>query len=86
MVGFGEIAQAVARMAAAFGMKLLTYTPHPEGKPAIGQNFVTLERLLAESDVVSLHCPLTAETERLMNAERIAAMKKGAVLINTGRG
>lgn len=86
LVGFGEIAQAVARIAVAFGMKLLAYTPHPEGKPETGQKFVSLETLLSESDVVSLHCPLTDATERLINTERIALMKKDAVLINTGRG
>ncbi|MEX2606185.1 MAG: D-2-hydroxyacid dehydrogenase [Kiritimatiellia bacterium] len=86
LVGFGEIARAVARIAAAFGMKLLACTPHPEGKPEMGQDFVTLETLLAESDVVSLHCPLTEATQGLINEDRIAMMRPGAVLINTGRG
>lgn len=86
LVGFGEIAQAVARIAAAFGMKVLAYTPHPEGKPELGQKFCPLETLLSEADVVSLHCPLTEETEKMINTARIAQMKKGAVLINTGRG
>jgi glycerate dehydrogenase len=86
LIGFGEIAQAVARMAVAFGMKVLAYTPHPTGTPELGQTFVPLEKLWSGSDVISLHCPLTDDTEGMVNPERIARMKKGAVLINTGRG
>lgn len=86
VVGFGEIGQAVARLGLALGMRVLAYTPHPEGKPGFGQVFVELETLFRESDVVSLHCPLTPDTTGLVNAERIAWMKPDAFLINTGRG
>jgi glycerate dehydrogenase len=86
VLGFGDIGQAVTRIALALGMKVLAFTPHPEGKPALGQRFVSLEDLLAEADVVSLHCPLTPTTTRLMNRERLSLMKAGSVLVNTGRG
>jgi glycerate dehydrogenase len=86
LVGFGEIAQSVAHSARTFGLKVLATTPHPDGKPDLGQEFVALDELVEASDVVSLHCPLTGETDRLMNGERFGRMKKGAVLINTGRG
>ncbi len=61
-----------------------TRTPNPKDFPEV--RFVNLNQLLAESDVVSLNCPLTPETERLMNSERLAQMKRSAYLINTGRG
>lgn len=86
LVGFGDIARAVARIAVAFGMKVLSHTPHPEGKPDLGQAFVSMEDLLERSDVVSLHCPLTPETEKMINGESLKRMKSDAVLINTGRG
>ena len=86
VVGFGEIGRAVACLGTALGMRVLASTPHPEGKPDLGQEFVEMEPLFRESDVVSLHCPLTPETEGLINAERLAWMKPEALLINTGRG
>lgn len=86
LVGFGEIAQGVARSARSFGMKVLATTPHPEGKPDLGQEFVPLDDLVETSDLVSLHCPLTEETADLMNRDRFRRMKQGSVLINTGRG
>lgn len=80
VVGHGRIGAAVARIARAFGMEVLSHrrTPSPGD--------VTLDTLLAASDVVSLHCPLTPQTHGLMNSERLALMKRGALLINTGRG
>jgi glycerate dehydrogenase len=80
VVGHGRIGTAVARIARAFGMKVLSHrrTPGPED--------VDLDTLLAASDVVSLHCPLTPQTRGLINGERLARMKPGALLINTGRG
>lgn len=86
VLGFGEIGQAVARLGAALGMRVLAHTPHPQGKPDLGQGFVEMETLFRESDVLSLHCPLTAETERVVNANRLSLMKTDAFLVNTGRG
>ena len=86
IIGFGRIGRAVGRIAAAMGMRVIAYnrSRHPEGE-TIGQ-YVTLERLFAEADVISLHCPLTAENKGLINASTIAQMKDGAILINTARG
>jgi glycerate dehydrogenase len=84
VVGYGRIGSAVARIGRAFGMRVLAYAPRP--KQAEGVEFVGLDRLFAESDVVTLHCPLTPETRGLVDAERLAAMKPSAYLINTGRG
>jgi len=90
LVGFGQIARAVAGIATAFGMKVQVFTRSPEkyrDQPEYSSvAFVDLEELLRTSDVVSLHCPLTPETDRLINAERLGLMKPGAYLINTGRG
>lgn len=84
IVGCGRIGQATARRADAFGMKVISYdaVQFPSGQIA----FVTLEELLVRSDVVSLHCPLTPETQGLVNAARLSLMKKSAFLINTSRG
>ncbi|MDF3128094.1 D-2-hydroxyacid dehydrogenase [Kiritimatiellaeota bacterium B1221] len=86
LVGFGDIAQAVARIAGAFGLEVIAYTPHPEGKPDLGQRFVSLDEIFSCADILSLHCPLTHETEQMIHEARLSEMKKGAVLINTGRG
>lgn len=86
LLGFGDIAQAVCRIAVAFGMQVIASTPHPENKPALGQTFVDVDTLFARADVLSLHCPLTDETANIINAAPLAKMKQGAVLINTGRG
>jgi glycerate dehydrogenase len=85
IIGFGRTGQAVADLARAFGMKVLvhTRTPQPSGE---GTRFVDLETVFRESDVLSLHCPLTPETEGLISAKRLAAMKPTAFLINTSRG
>lgn len=80
VVGHGRIGAAVARIARAFGMEVLSHRRSP------GPEDVDLDTLLAASDVVSLHCPLTPQTRELINAERLARMKPGAFLINTGRG
>ncbi len=86
LVGLGDIGSAVARIALAFGMKVKATrrtwaVPPPEGVEA-----VSLDRIFAESDVVSLHCPLTDDTRHLINADSIAQMKRSAYLINTARG
>ena len=87
IVGFGRIGRATAAVAQAFGMNVLAYDvcPPPEEK-GTGVRFVGLEELFRQSDVVSLHCPLTPATHKLVNADRLAMMKPSAFLINTGRG
>lgn len=86
IIGFGRIGQATAKLAAAFGMKVLAYDGHEseEGKK-IGE-YVSLDELLAKSDVISLHCPLFPETEGLINKNTISKMKDGVIIINTSRG
>ncbi len=84
IVGFGAIGRAVAKRAAAFDMPILYTSPHAADVP--GARRVPLDDLLAQSDFVSLHCPLTPETRNLVSRERIRRMKRGAVLINTARG
>ena len=88
IVGFGRIGQAVARRARGFGMTLLIHsrTPRPELEASYDVERVELDELLSRSDVVSLHTPLTEETEYLFNAEKLAQMKPDAILINTSRG
>lgn len=86
IIGFGRIGRAVGRIAKALGMKVLATGSRkcPEGE-AIAE-YVALDELLGQSDVVSLHCPLFPETDKLINAETIAKMKDGAILINNSRG
>jgi glycerate dehydrogenase len=85
LVGFGRIGSAVGELAAALGMKLLVCQPSVRPlPPPIRQ--VGLETLFRESDVVSLHCPLTVETRNLVNAERLSWMKPTAFVLNTSRG
>jgi glycerate dehydrogenase len=85
IVGFGRIGQAVAELAAAFGMNVLVYNPSSKAAPPFVR-FVELETLFRQSDVLSLHCPLTPQTQNLINAERLSWMKPTAFLLNTGRG
>ena len=84
IVGCGRIGQVTARLADAFGMTVIGYDAFPFTNDRITP--VTLDELLARTDVVSLHCPLTSETQGLINAERLTLMKKSAFLINTSRG
>jgi D-lactate dehydrogenase len=87
IVGTGKIGVVFARIMKGFGCHLLATDPYPnEECRALGVEYVELRNLLEESDVVSLHCPLTPETFHIVNAEAIAAMKPGAMLINTSRG
>jgi len=90
IVGFGAIGRRVTRIAEAFGMKVLVHTAHPEKYRHLAENrelsFVDLETLFRKSDAVTLHCPLTPETQSLVNDQRLNQMKPGAYLINTGRG
>ena len=86
IVGFGQIGQAVARIARAFGMRVLAHRRDTRVPPPEGVDYVDLDRLFSESDVVSLHCPLSTATAGLVNAARLARMKPTAFLINTSRG
>lgn len=86
IVGFGHIGQAVAKIALAFGMKVTAFTSKAPGQLPDGVAKAGLDTLFAESDVVSLHCPLTPGTERMVNRQTLSKMKPGAILINTGRG
>lgn len=85
LVGFGRIGRAVARIAQAFGMRVAVHTRRPP-EEAGGCEILSLDDLFRTADVVSLHCPLTPETERLVDRRRLALMKPGAFLLNTGRG
>ena len=84
IVGFGTIGRGVARIAEGFRMKILVYDAFEIKGSAYSST--DLETLLAESDIVTLHCPLTEETQNLINAETISRMKSTALLINTARG
>jgi len=87
IVGLGKIGIAVARILAGFGCRVLAYDPAPQSElAAIGGEAVELDQLLAESDIVSLHCPLTPETHHLIDDAALYRMKHGMMLINTGRG
>lgn len=86
LIGFGDIGSAVARIAVAFGMKVIAArrswaTPPPEGVTA-----VSIQEVFEQSDVISLHCPLTDDTKHLINTANLARMKPTAFLINTARG
>jgi glycerate dehydrogenase len=86
VVGFGKIGRAVAKLADAFGMKVLVHNrSRPKDLPTHFE-LAGLDDLLSRSDVVSLHCPLTAENKQFINAERLARMKPSAFLLNTSRG
>ncbi|MBO5858275.1 MAG: D-2-hydroxyacid dehydrogenase, partial [Clostridia bacterium] len=84
IIGFGSIGKAVAKIALAFGMKVIASTNHPA--PFESVEFTDKDTLLAKSDFVSLHCPLTEKTEGMVNADFLAKMKPSAMLINTSRG
>ena len=87
IVGYGRIGRSTARIALAFGMDVLVHSrSRKEEKELKGVEFVSLDQLLAKSDVVSLHCPLFPATEGMINRESLAQMKDGAILINTARG
>ena len=87
-VGLGNIGRAVARIAQTFGMKVMAYSSKSEEALAeMGiRKAVSYEDVFRTADVVSLHCPLNAQTKHLVNQERLALMKPSAILINTGRG
>jgi len=88
IVGLGKIGSHVAKMARSFGMKVIAHSPHttPEEAKKMRCKLVSLDELLSQSDVISLHAPATQETRHMINAGTIAKMKDGAVLVNTARG
>jgi len=86
LVGLGDIGSQVAKIASAFGMKVIAYRKNPEQTHNTDIEMVSMETLFKQSDVISLHCPLTEETKDLINAERLLWMKPTAYLLNTGRG
>lgn len=86
IVGLGSIGSAVARIAQAFGMEVAAFTSKPQEALPGHITRMSLDELFTSCDVVSLHCPLTPETFHLADERRIALMKPGAILINTGRG
>lgn len=86
IIGFGRIGQAEGRVAKALGMKVLAYDVFPNDSGRQIGEYVELDELLAQSDVVSLHCNLTPENTGMINRENIAKMKDGAILLNNARG
>ncbi|WP_295478171.1 2-hydroxyacid dehydrogenase [uncultured Pseudomonas sp.] len=86
IVGTGQIGLATARIFKGFGCRVLGFDPFPAEAFNETGEYVTLERLLAEADIVSLHCPLSDGTRHLIRAETLAQMKPGAMLVNTSRG
>lgn len=84
--GYGTIGKSVARIAHAFGMRVLAHSRSRQSSSEAQVSFVPLEQMLAEADVISLHVPLHAESRDLVNAEKIALMKDGVILINSSRG
>lgn len=87
IVGCGQIGLVFARLMQGFGCQLLAFDPQPD--PAftvLGGRYVELDELFADSDIISLHCPLNTHSHHLVDAARLARMKRGAMLINTGRG
>jgi glycerate dehydrogenase len=86
IVGFGRIGRATAKLARAFGMNVIAYDLMTPKQMPQGCQMVTLDDIFRRSDVVSLHCPLTALTENIVNEQNLALMKKTAFLINTSRG
>jgi D-lactate dehydrogenase len=88
VIGSGHIGLHVIRIARGFGMRVLGFDVHrdPFLADLLGFSYVGMDQLLAESDIVTLHCPLTARTHHLLGPDQFAAMKSGAFLVNTSRG
>ncbi len=86
IIGVGAIGTRTAQLCHAFGCKILGYCRHPEQHPSDIVTYVSLDELLSQSDIVSLHCPQTPETIGMINAEKIALMKPSAIFINAARG
>ena len=86
VIGFGRIGQTTGRLAKALGMRVLAYDSYPNEAGKQIAEYVDLYTLLAQSDVIALHCPLFPDTEGIINKENIAKMKDGVILINNSRG
>ena len=87
IIGFGKIGSAVATIALAFGMKVIAYSPNTRHYDGIGTvEFTDIDTVISQSDVISLHCPLTEKTQGLVNSDFLGRMKSTAYLINTSRG
>lgn len=88
LLGAGRIGQAVGRRAPVFGLRVIyaARTPKPEFEQLVGATRVDLRQLLVESDILSLHVPVTPETKGIINSDALALMKRSAILINTSRG
>ncbi len=84
IIGTGKIGQAMIRICRGFGMRVLAYDPYPNKD--LDVEYVALEQLVAEADLISLHCPLTSETKHIVNRSTIDHMKQGVYLVNTSRG
>ncbi|MEO0408851.1 MAG: 2-hydroxyacid dehydrogenase, partial [Cyanobacteria bacterium P01_A01_bin.135] len=87
VVGTGKIGECFARIMQGFGCRLLAYDPYPNPVcKEMGVEYVELHKLLAASDIVSLHCPLIPSTQHIINAQTLSYLKRGAMIINTSRG
>lgn len=87
VVGTGQIGATFARIMNGFGCTLLAYDPYPNAQLlALGAQYLPLDEVLAQAQIISLHCPLTDDTRHLINEDSLARMQRGAMLINTGRG
>lgn len=86
VIGYGRIGRRVCALAKAFEMRVLVNTAHPEKYPGADVEFMSVDGLLPLCDFVTVHCPQTPETDRMVNAEFISKMKRGAFFINTSRG
>ena len=87
IIGTGKIGQVFAQLMTGFGCTLLGYDPYPNQEcEQIGLRYVELDELFAQSDVISLHCPLTPETHHIIDAQALSTMRDGSMLINTSRG
>lgn len=86
IIGFGQTGSATARIALGFGMDVSVFTSKPESQLPEGIHKASMDDIFKESDIVSLHCPLTESTREMVNAQRLNTMKDTAIIINTGRG
>ena len=86
IIGYGRIGSYLGKYARALGMHVITYSPYSGDAAKEEMEHVALDVLLTKSDVISVHCPLTAETYEIINRDSISKMKEGAMLINTARG
>lgn len=86
IIGLGRIGKATAAILKALGMNVIATSGHKFSEDETGITWAELDELLAQSDVILLHCPLTAETEGIINSDTIAKMRDGVIIVNTGRG